>query len=853
MASEQRTVSRQVPSPRAIALLTILTSASIGLVGACSPGDADTGATNNGTDASQPSATAPQWHDARELLERMAAAYRAAESYADNGQGRLRLQRDGELINETFPFAVVFERPNRLRVQCYNGVYLCDGERVRASVSQLPGQVLDTPAPDVVAIDSVFHDETLAVALGGGGAGIAGIAPQLSLLLTEDFVGTVTQTGEEPRLLTPEKIGSTVCERVRISRPDGALVLWIDRQTLVLRRIEYPTIELTEQMQLEGPVDGVWLTADFSGAQIDIPLDDVAFSFEVPPDAQLVEVFDRRPLIPRPVPPSELVGNKIDRFQFVGLDGTTLNPATLDGKVVVLEFWSTSCIPCVESLPRLERIYQQYRDNEEIVFYAVTTDPSDVDDERLRQRFRELNVTIPIARDPQLAARDVFGIEGIPNLFLLGPSGTVEHNEIGASPTLEQALPAYIEQLLAGESVAEHSLAQYEQELRDYERLMSEPPDGGQAATTQQPQAVAIAPRTEPGRLQFDQLWTTDTLTRPGNALSVTADERQLFVLEADTVVVEFDDAGEIVARHELDLPEGAAITYLRAEVDGDGARWFAGSAPAQPQVHVFDDQWQLQLSYPRDPSETGVADVQLADLDGDGSLELLVSYWGATGVEAVGIDGSLKWAYRDLEDVFSLAVTDPDASRQRVVLCSNRRGTLVPVDAVGNAGNHITLEGRFPVLLRSSSINGRSESAFAAISPKPTGGDVVIGLSPTEELWAYDLPPGVHQRPIEMLAATTAWREHPHLWIVATADGTLHLLDRAGALVDRFQYGAELTGCAATRIDDEPALLVTCNDESGPRVDAWRVVLPAELAVDASAVDAAESTAAAAGPTARQ
>jgi len=764
---------------------------------------------------------------AGELVSQMVIAYRKATSYSDTGRCRLQFKQGDTNVDETFDFAVVYASPKRLRLHCYSGIYLCDGEHVFANIGQLPGQVLKTDAPDELTLENIFSDMTLSSALGAGGAGIVGIAPQLTLLLTDEFKASIMQDAGEPTLLDDAKIGAHVCHRVRIPRADGSLFLWIDSKSLVLRRIEYPTDVMREQLEQQGPVSNLRLTADFTDARINEPIAEVAFEYQVPADAKVVTTFDTRELIPEPQPPSELLGKTMGAFEFQTLDGQRIDHETLSGKVVVFDFWATWCAPCIDGLPRLEQVYQRYKDNPNISFFAVSTDTSDVSDDQLREKFSELGLTIPILRDPQIAARDVFQVAGIPNMFVLGPDGTVQHNEIGANPNLAAVLPEYLDRLLRGENVAELSLAKYQKQLADYERMMSEPAPTQVAPANPTTRSIEIAAHTEPEHLTLRKAWSCETINRPGNIVATITDAGQLriLVLDAARAIVELNSQGEIVATHPMEISTEAAVTYLRTAVDGQNKRYFVGSAPAQQQVHVFDESLKLVLSYPPEGQHAGISDVAIADLDGNGELELVIGYWGVVGVQAVTLRGERLWANKSLEDVLSFALTGADSGGQQLLLCANRRGTLVPIDSLGNSGNEITVDGRFPVLIRSGDLNGDSQIEFCTISPTLSGGQVVVGLhADASEAWNYELPAGAHQQPIESLTSGILTSDGERAWVVAAADGSLHFLAADGTLIDHFRYGAELTGVALIDVGDERLLLVATRTDKGGVVEAWSV-----------------------------
>ncbi len=818
---------RMLPGSHGPRLFIVLTMAVFLPLAGCSEDEgtpAEMAATTDIPD-SVTSTDAPAKISAREIIAQMTAAYRDAESYSDMGRCRLQFTQGETSVDETFDFAVVYTKPKRLRVHSYSGVYLCDGEHVFANIGQLPGQVLKIDAPETLTLESVFSEITLATALGAGGSGIAGIAPQLTLLLDDNFETSILQDAKEPELLDDAKIGARVCRRVRIARADGALILWMDPESLVLRRIEYPTDLLRENLEQQGTVSNLRLTAEFAEARLNEPIDDVAFQYQVPSEATIVTAFDTRALIPKPQPPSELIGKQIGDFAFQTLDAQRIGNDTLHGKIVVLDFWATWCAPCLDGLPRLEQVYRRYQDDPNISFYAVSTDTSDVSDEALRQKFNELGLTIPILRDPQLAARDVFHVEGIPNMFVMGPGGTIQHNEVGANPNLASVLPGYLDRLLRGEHVADISLATYQKQLADYERMMNEPAPTQSPPTDTPANVVEIAARSEPEHLSLHKVWSSEEIARPGNILATVNDAGQarILVLDAAKSIVELDPQGKMIARHPLEISTEAAVTYLRSAVDGQNRRYFAGSAPAQQQLHVLDESLNLILSYPREGQHAGISDVTLADLDSNGELELVVGYWGVVGVQAISLTGERLWANKSLENVFGFAITGADSSGQKILLCANRNGTLIPIDSLGNSGNEITIDGRFPVFIRSADLDQDSQTEFCTISLTMTGGQMVVGLNPdATEAWSYELPPGTHQQPIEMLTSGVLTSAGERAWVVAAPDGSLHFLAADGTLIDRFNYGSEMTGMALTSSGNQNLLLIATRTDKGGMVDAW-------------------------------
>jgi peroxiredoxin len=66
-------------------------------------------------------------------------------------------------------------------------------------------------------------------------------------------------------------------------------------------------------------------------------------------------------------------GEVAPEFSGASLDGTQYDLQQLQGKVVVLTFWSTRCEICHSEIPNLNRVADRYR-GKDVVFLAVTMD-----------------------------------------------------------------------------------------------------------------------------------------------------------------------------------------------------------------------------------------------------------------------------------------------------------------------------------------------------------------------------------------------------------------------------------------------------------------------------------------------
>ncbi|MSP13952.1 MAG: TlpA family protein disulfide reductase [Chloroflexi bacterium] len=124
-------------------------------------------------------------------------------------------------------------------------------------------------------------------------------------------------------------------------------------------------------------------------------------------------------------------------------DGESLSLAGLQGKVAVINFWASWCVPCRQEAPILEKTWQRYR-AKGVVFIGVAyidTEPE------ARAFLKEFKVTYPNGPDLGTRIAQAYRIRGVPETYFVDKNGQVTYMHIG--PLDEGTLTAAIERLLA--------------------------------------------------------------------------------------------------------------------------------------------------------------------------------------------------------------------------------------------------------------------------------------------------------------------------------------------------------------------------------------------------------------------
>lgn len=138
-------------------------------------------------------------------------------------------------------------------------------------------------------------------------------------------------------------------------------------------------------------------------------------------------------------------------FNGESLDGRQYNLSQLQGKVVVLTFWSTKCVICRSEIPKLNRIAERYKD-EDVIFLALTMENQGKVEPYLRKNpfsFSILPNSFGVLLKYADTDRGGFINMRFPAHFLINRRGAIEHRTDGWDKA--EKMESHISEMLATE------------------------------------------------------------------------------------------------------------------------------------------------------------------------------------------------------------------------------------------------------------------------------------------------------------------------------------------------------------------------------------------------------------------
>jgi thiol-disulfide isomerase/thioredoxin len=120
------------------------------------------------------------------------------------------------------------------------------------------------------------------------------------------------------------------------------------------------------------------------------------------------------------------------------LNSPPLTPAGLLGKVVLVDFWTYTCINWLRTLGYVRAWAEKYGDDGLVVIGVHTPEfPFEREVENVRQAVRNMNVEYPVALDSDYAVWDAFSNRYWPAVYIADAEGRIRHHQFGEGQYVE--------------------------------------------------------------------------------------------------------------------------------------------------------------------------------------------------------------------------------------------------------------------------------------------------------------------------------------------------------------------------------------------------------------------------------
>jgi cytochrome c biogenesis protein CcmG/thiol:disulfide interchange protein DsbE len=146
--------------------------------------------------------------------------------------------------------------------------------------------------------------------------------------------------------------------------------------------------------------------------------------------------------------PSPMAGQVAPPFELVSFEGDTLHLSDLRGRVVILNFWASWCIPCRTEHPVLVRTERTW-DDSLVVLMGIVYQDSRANAERFLEQFG--GEWTHVLDASQRTAID-YGVYGVPETYFIGKNGQISLKKVG--PVTWDLVLQQVDSLLAAAAPA---------------------------------------------------------------------------------------------------------------------------------------------------------------------------------------------------------------------------------------------------------------------------------------------------------------------------------------------------------------------------------------------------------------
>jgi len=129
------------------------------------------------------------------------------------------------------------------------------------------------------------------------------------------------------------------------------------------------------------------------------------------------------------------IGSQAPDFSLTTFDGENISLSELKGKVVVLNFWASWCIPCEQEAADLEAAWKHYQPGNQVVFLGVAW--TDTEKKSL-EYLNKFGITYPNGPDLGTRISQAYRTTGVPETYIIDRNGQLAFVKLSPFTSIQE-------------------------------------------------------------------------------------------------------------------------------------------------------------------------------------------------------------------------------------------------------------------------------------------------------------------------------------------------------------------------------------------------------------------------------
>ena len=144
---------------------------------------------------------------------------------------------------------------------------------------------------------------------------------------------------------------------------------------------------------------------------------------------------------------SVLVGKPAPEIALDMLDGKKFTLSDHKQKIVILDFWASWCGPCLQTMPQIDKVAEEFAD-QGVELFAINLEESA---DKITKALERLKLSTTVVLDKNGRIAEKYGATAIPQTVIIDREGKVARLFVGGGPRFDEQLRAALKTVLEGQ------------------------------------------------------------------------------------------------------------------------------------------------------------------------------------------------------------------------------------------------------------------------------------------------------------------------------------------------------------------------------------------------------------------